>query len=414
MFCTFPRQELGFSSSSDSVSPRLLGWHVCRTKLARKIFFEARIFSRKMLRNFPRKFWAFILWVRKNPAKFPANFPPNFPPKNQKKFTNELLQERQENRLFRTSKNSSSSFSRSKISLILSRVVCSNSSCWICSSVLTLQVSWAFFVSVPSDTKLLLTKNYSEIIIFEKLRISYVIPWKSPSFPEILKVRTPWKITKNNSQGIIFVIISCQRVVVLISFRSREELKPPKPRKVSKKSPERSLGPPRPRTPQKSDKKKAHKSGRIRPRQGTEICIFGAPSPLEALHWIFCFFSSIDVQFSKTSPLKSGESSEKSSGKNRVKSCHVCGCHGFFRPWININFLVWLPLWRPRDGPRDKPRFSPCFTQWKPGLFLGQTQFVPGQSRGRRAAEKVYVLKVYVPFWLARKVPRKKSEKSKK
>ena len=39
----------------------ILGWHVCWTKLARKIFFEARIFSRKML----RKFWAFILWVRK-------------------------------------------------------------------------------------------------------------------------------------------------------------------------------------------------------------------------------------------------------------------------------------------------------------------------------------------------------------
>ena len=46
----------------------------------------------------------------------------------------------------------------------------------------------------------------------------------------------------------------------------------------------------------------------------------------------FCFFSSIYVQFSKTSPLKSGESSEKSSAENRVKSCHVCGCHGFFRP----------------------------------------------------------------------------------
>ena len=38
------------------------------------------------------------------------------------------------------------------------------------------------------------------------------------------------------------------------------------------------------------------------------------------------------MQFSKTSPLKSGESSEKSSGENRVKSCHVCGCHGFFGP----------------------------------------------------------------------------------
>ena len=59
---------------------------------------------------------------------------------------------------------------------------------------------------------------------------------------------------------------------------------------------------------------------------------FRAPSPLEALHWIFCFFSSIYVQFRKTNPPNSGESSEKSSGENRVKSCHVCGCHVFFGP----------------------------------------------------------------------------------
>ena len=65
---------------------------------------------------------------------------------------------------------------------------------------------------LPSDTKLLLTKNYSEIIIFEKLRISRVISGQSLSFPEILRVQFPSKITKNNSQGIIFVIISCQRV----------------------------------------------------------------------------------------------------------------------------------------------------------------------------------------------------------
>ena len=71
-------------------------------------------------------------------------------------------------------------------------------------------------------------------------------------------------------------------------------------------------------------------SGHVRPRQGTEICNFGVPSPLEALHWIFYFLSSLYVPSSKTSPLKSGESSEKSSGENRVKSCHVCGCHGFF------------------------------------------------------------------------------------
>ena len=66
--------------------------------------------------------------------------------------------------------------------------------------------------NIPSDTKLLLTKNVSETILFDKLRISYAIPWKGPSFPEILKVRNPSKITKKNSQGILFVIISCQRV----------------------------------------------------------------------------------------------------------------------------------------------------------------------------------------------------------
>ena len=62
-----------------------LGWHVCRTKFARKIFFKARNFSRKMLRYFPRNVRAFSLWVRKIPAKFPPNFPPNFPPQNQKR-----------------------------------------------------------------------------------------------------------------------------------------------------------------------------------------------------------------------------------------------------------------------------------------------------------------------------------------
>ena len=69
--------------------------------------------------------------------------------------------------------------------------------------------------TLPSDTKLLLTKNYSEIIIFEKLRISRVISGKSLSFTEILRAQFPSKITKNNSRGIIFVIISCQRVSIL-------------------------------------------------------------------------------------------------------------------------------------------------------------------------------------------------------
>ena len=75
------------------------------------------------------------------------------------------------------------------------------------------------------------------------------------------------------------------------------------------------------------------------------------------LHWrlstgFFCFFSSIYVQFSKTSPLKSGESSEKSSGENRVKSCHVCGCHGFLSALIFWSILTdWCSVWwKLREG----------------------------------------------------------------
>ena len=76
---------------------KFLGWHVCRTKLARNLFSRHEIFSRKMLWNFPRNCWAFLLWVRKNPTKFPPNFPPDFSPKNQN-ITDELLQERRENK----------------------------------------------------------------------------------------------------------------------------------------------------------------------------------------------------------------------------------------------------------------------------------------------------------------------------
>ena len=48
--------------------------------------------------------------------------------------------------------------------------------------------------------------------------------------------------------------------------------------------------------------------------------------------------------------------------------------------------------------PRDKPMFSPYLAQRKASSSLGQTQSVPGTFRGRRAAERVYVLKVYVPL----------------
>ena len=78
-----------------------------------------------------------------------------------------------------------------------------------------------FLNCLPSDTKLLLTKKYSEIIIFGKLRISRVIPWKCLPFLDISRGQNASKITKNNSQGIIFVIILCQRAQGFLLCRTR-------------------------------------------------------------------------------------------------------------------------------------------------------------------------------------------------
>ena len=65
-----------------------------KNEVRAKYFSELRSFSRKMLRKFPPK--AFVLWVRKNPAKFPPNLPQHFPAKKFFKITDELLQERRE------------------------------------------------------------------------------------------------------------------------------------------------------------------------------------------------------------------------------------------------------------------------------------------------------------------------------
>ena len=66
-------------------------------------------------------------------------------------------------------------------------------------------VAWPLGVH-PTDTILLLTSNGSEIMTFKKLRFSHVIPRKSRSFPEILRVQNPSKFPINNSQVTIFVI----------------------------------------------------------------------------------------------------------------------------------------------------------------------------------------------------------------
>ena len=54
---------------------------------------------------------------------------------------------------------------------------------------------------IPSDTKSLLAQRYSEVIIFEKLRISPVISRKRSFLPGDFEGTNPSKITKKKNQG---------------------------------------------------------------------------------------------------------------------------------------------------------------------------------------------------------------------
>ena len=110
-------------------------------------------------------------------------------------------------------------------------------------------------------------------------------------------------------------------------------------------------------------------SGHVRPRQGPEICNFGAPSPLEALHWIFLlFFSSIYVQFSKMSPLESGEKVAKNPvekiASNPVTSVAVMV---FSAPMVRFPPPIRFA------PPISRPKFEPQKLQRARGLFtLGE------------------------------------------
>ena len=93
------------------------------------------------------------------------------------------------------------------------------------------------------------------------------------------------------------------------------------------------------------------------------------------------------------------------TGKKKAHK-HKCFCP------VGLGTTPGLSRGFHRVCPWDKPRFSPCSTQWKPdftGFVPGTNPVCPwdkpglslGQSRGRRAAQKVYVKKVYVLFSLA-------------
>ena len=79
-------------------------------------------------------------------------------------------------------------------------------------------------------------------------------------------------------------------------------------------------------------------SGQVRPRQGTEICNFGAPSPLEALHWIFWADDAvgscaIDLQV-VTLPIVGTNPLLPHSPHNRLGGdCFFEGFHGRSQDW---------------------------------------------------------------------------------
>ena len=74
-----------------------------QSEFCTKDFFRATNFLTKNAPKFSPIFLSLCsMGQKKNPGKFPPNFPlkfPNFPAKNQKKITDELLQERREKKL---------------------------------------------------------------------------------------------------------------------------------------------------------------------------------------------------------------------------------------------------------------------------------------------------------------------------
>ena len=77
------------------------------------------------------------------------------------------------------------------------------------------------------------------------------------------------------------------------------------------------------------------RSGHIRPRQGTEICDFGAPSPLDfsnCLEWIFPVSPDFLCSLVRKSPQQVEKIARFPGGDKSAESRHVSGCHGFFGP----------------------------------------------------------------------------------
>ena len=70
---------MGEKHSGSILSGNWLGWHVCRTKLARKIFVEA---GKNLTKNAPKFSPKCLRLLFCGSEKIPPNFPQDFPPKN--------------------------------------------------------------------------------------------------------------------------------------------------------------------------------------------------------------------------------------------------------------------------------------------------------------------------------------------
>ena len=117
-------------------------------------------------------------------------------------------------------------------------------------------------------------------------------------------------------------------------------------------------------------------SGHVRPRQGTEICHFGAPSPLHFfnfLQWIFSLFSRFTVQFSKEMGPKYGEICPISGRRKKRRILSRLWLSWFFRSrgnylWQNCQIkplmmskrmaVIHRQIWTPTPHPWELTKFD--------------------------------------------------------
>ena len=104
-------------------------------------------------------------------------------------------------------------------------------------------------------------------------------------------------------------------------------------------------------------------SGHVRPRQGTEICNFGAPSPLDFFRFspvdFFPFSPGLLCNLVRKWPQNVEKIARFPGGEKGAESCHACACHGFFGPETG-GLHDGHEWWKCRVGPRAHPLRPLC------------------------------------------------------